>query len=205
VGTTLDHIESGCFRLPPFQRSWCWSDEHILRLLDSLQRSYHVGTIIAWERFRLPASQERFGDHVVMAPAGCGHLVIDGQQRLGAIATAAHSGRFWFDLESGAFVIGHDGPWRLPASMALSWRRSVAAIDWYRVHAEMYGLDIDRVFDLMCAGAALMDWAEISVVTLPAKWEMGDVVEMFRRLNTSGVRVTDDELEAGLRACEGAR
>ncbi|WP_437310049.1 GmrSD restriction endonuclease domain-containing protein [Sorangium sp. So ce388] len=197
LGTLSRAIARGDFRLPRFQRPWRWSDDDVLALLDSLLAGYHTGELLLWERYGLPASTERFGEIEVAAPAGRGCLVVDGQQRLGAIATAALGPRFALHLLDGRFAVGAAGPWWCPVGIIIGW--TGRAIDWIRGHAAEHGLDEEHLIDAFGPAVDALDGATLYTVTFENGWPLDRVIESYRRLNTTGVRMSPEDLEAGLR------
>lgn len=48
IKATLDDINSGKMYLPAIQRKYVWSDEQIIRLMDSILLSYPIGTFLFW-------------------------------------------------------------------------------------------------------------------------------------------------------------
>ena len=48
VSTILDHIDSGHFALPEFQRGYVWNKDQVRSLFDSMYRRHPVGTLLAW-------------------------------------------------------------------------------------------------------------------------------------------------------------
>lgn len=197
VSTLIRHIGQGAYRVAGFQRPWRWSDDQILALLDSLRCGYSVGSILVWERYRMAPAVARFGGLEVQSPHDNICLVIDGQQRMGALYAAARSGRFWFDLQRGTFVLGDAGAWRMPAGIALEWSIN-DLLDWSRGHAAQHGMSIDMLNDYGCAAITLLERAEVMIVTIPSRWDRERVVETYRRMNSTGTPVTTEELEAAL-------
>ena len=104
VENWITDIAAGGLRIPRFQRDYVWTDHQIVALLDSLLRGDFIGSVLLWQRYGMPASSERFGEIAVESPAGECHYVIDGQQRLSALAPAFLSGRFYFDVQEGTFT-----------------------------------------------------------------------------------------------------
>jgi len=112
VAKLLDAIRTGRMRIPRFQRGFRWSDEDRRLLFDSLQAGYPIGTLLL-ARGEAPADRGTLGGYSVEVPATPDALwVVDGQQRLGTLATALledHSGAYrtiYFDLEAERFEIG---------------------------------------------------------------------------------------------------
>lgn len=196
LDTLARGIADGQFRLPRFQRPWRWSDADVIALLDSFLRGYFTGNLLLWERHGLPASAERFGDVEVTCPAGRGMLVVDGQQRIGAIASAVLGSRFYFHLLEGTFSCDAAGPWSAPVGLVVGYGKDLF---WFERHAAEHGLDREEVFDAWVCAVSSMDHVEISSTRFDYNWSMDRVIESYRRLNTSGVKMSPEDLETGLR------
>lgn len=48
IKTTLDDINSGKMYLPAIQRKYVWSEEQIIKLMDSILLNYPIGTFLFW-------------------------------------------------------------------------------------------------------------------------------------------------------------
>lgn len=108
-------VLAGRVRTPPFQRGLRWQSKHVLDLLDSILRGYPVGSLLF---HRAPAQADRLtlGPIAIDASSDNSALwVVDGQQRLTALAVAL--GRpgslpttpddpwvVWFDAPNDGFV-----------------------------------------------------------------------------------------------------
>ena len=96
----IDHIDNGIIHIPEFQREFVWTEQKILDLLDSIYKSYPVGSLIFW------VTNE---DFAYSAPIGDNEpddsiykhrfFVIDGQQRLKSLYHAAKNKEL--EMESG--------------------------------------------------------------------------------------------------------
>jgi hypothetical protein len=62
IRTMLDMIDNEELVLPAMQRPFVWDEDRILRLMDSLMRTFPVGTVLIWEDVRAVAepSHRRF-------------------------------------------------------------------------------------------------------------------------------------------------
>lgn len=69
-------------RIPVVQREFEWQEEDIKALIDSITRSYPVGTIIIWESYEKFPNSKVVGANVKDDQDGPFRYVIDGQQRL---------------------------------------------------------------------------------------------------------------------------
>ena len=48
ISTILDHIDSGHFALPEFQRGYVWNRDQVRGLFDSLYRRHPIGGLLVW-------------------------------------------------------------------------------------------------------------------------------------------------------------
>lgn len=194
-------VRRGRLRLPRFQRGWTWTDAQIVSVVESILRGYHIGQLLLWEQHRMPASVQRFGEFEVTCAEGPAWLVVDGQQRLGAICTAACSGRFWVDTMAGQLVT-EPGPWRMPASWFLDVGEETgisAIVDHHQEHAARYGLPGDDVRDAAALTRQVVERAYIGAVRFGPDWDIARVMESYRRQATCGTPMDAAEVEDGLR------
>ncbi len=90
----LADITAGRIQLPDFQRGWVWDDAHVKSLLVSVARSFPVGAVMMLDaggdvRFRARPFAHVDGSRNPPAPD---RLVLDGQQRLTALAQVLATG-----------------------------------------------------------------------------------------------------------------
>lgn len=88
VEELVDRAKRGLIRVPSFQRKLKWDETDVVRLLDSIYRGYPVGSLLLWER-PAPAAKIAVGPLRVEAPeTSAAWWVVDGQQRLTALAAS---------------------------------------------------------------------------------------------------------------------
>ncbi|MYV51224.1 DUF262 domain-containing protein [Streptomyces sp. SID3212] len=117
VETLVAAAWNGEIRVPHFQRGFRWAREDVRRLFDSIVKGYPVGSLLLWER---PAAEQRvsLGALHFDAPAtDVAQWVVDGQQRITALANALHpSGQsdqrfaLSYNLKDGAFISSPPSP-----------------------------------------------------------------------------------------------
>ena len=78
VSTILDHIDSGQFALPKFQRGYVWNRDQVRGLMGSLYRRHPVGSLLVWVT-AADGAQSR-GEQELSQ--GVVQLLLDGQQRI---------------------------------------------------------------------------------------------------------------------------
>jgi hypothetical protein len=196
VRQTVESIAAGEYRIPPFQRPFVWTDDAVIALLDSLLAGHYVGTLLLWERYRQPAAGVMFGGVAVRSPEGHAYVVIDGQQRLGSLAAAFLSGRFYVDLLTGKFTTAPK-PTDLPLTILID--PTFEIIDWGK-RPEIVAAFGEKVGSRL--GAKMMDallWGPtVQTFILDHEAPASHVVETFRRLNTHGTPMSADDLAAAL-------
>lgn len=84
----FDELKRGRIRLPNFQRPLRWTAKDNVNLFDSLLRGYPIGSILLWKR-PAEAGHLRIGAGDLVVPAAAdARWVVDGQQRITALAAA---------------------------------------------------------------------------------------------------------------------
>ena len=78
ISTILDHIDSGHFALPEFQRGYVWNRDQVRGLFDSLYRRHPIGGLLVWATETNEAAHRGDGP----TAAGVVKLLLDGQQRI---------------------------------------------------------------------------------------------------------------------------
>lgn len=188
-------IAAGEFHIPVFQRPYTWTDAQVIRLLDSLVDGYTVGPLLCWERAAkdVPAVSRLAGLGFPVGDGWTKLVVVDGQQRLSALALAFFSGRFAYDCTARRFVVdAPPDPDRLPLSTLLdaSWRVGGPMDVWTSGTPDgehkFFWLE-----EMLCS-------ADLSIVTLPERWTVERVVESYRRLATEGTPMDPAHLAEGL-------
>lgn len=79
ISTILDKIDEKQLFVPAFQREYVWKREDAKSLIDSLIKEYPTGTMLTWETDKPP---ELKGPHKYSSQQGAVRLLLDGQQRI---------------------------------------------------------------------------------------------------------------------------
>ena len=79
ISTILDKIDEKQLFVPAFQREYVWKRDDAKLLIDSLIKEYPTGTMLTWETHQPP---EIKGPHKYNAKQGAVRLLLDGQQRV---------------------------------------------------------------------------------------------------------------------------
>ena len=101
ISTILDHIDSGQFALPKFQRGYVWNRDQVRGLMDSLYRRHPVGSLLVWVTSADGA--ESRGEQELSQ--GVVQLLLDGQQRITSLYGMIRGGPpAFFDGNARAFT-----------------------------------------------------------------------------------------------------
>jgi len=206
VRKILNRVQAGEIRVPTFQRPLRWGAPDVLKLFDSILKGYPVGSLLFWKH-SFPADPAlRIGNARVEAPqVADGWFIVDGQQRITALAAALldldHGGdRRWtvrFDPMSNLF---HSGPpdasdrgRHVPLSVLGDIRRLGK---WFR-DCDLTEEEQSRVEEVQ---QRLLDYE------MPAYLVESDDADalrgVFARLNSTGARMRADEVFQALLGTE---
>ena len=200
VEQLLALVLRGAIRNPDFQRAVHWKRRNVLDLFDSIYQGFPVGNLLLSKR-QMPAAELAFGPlHLRANAVPDAFLVVDGQQRIQALAGAllhpdpsprggAHG--VWFDLETEAFFV----PTRSqpqPTCVPLNVVGSSAKLGrWVSTHNLIGVRDdlADRAFEL---GARIREF-QLPAYVLENASEPA-LRQVFRRANVSGVQMKEAEV-----------
>lgn len=193
-------VIDGEILLPRFQRDFVWSRQQVLDLLDSIARSYPIGSFLLWksdDSASLASDRTIAGLQVEEAEEGKDvAYLLDGCQRLSTICGALYwqpngdPDSFWnlaYDLETGRFLHHHDLddppanqiPLRLLAEPSGFFNRIRDLPDLFHERAAALFNRFERY--------------EVAVVTLHAT-PFSEIGRIFERVNTRGTPLTTVEL-----------
>lgn len=79
ISTILDKIDENQLFIPAFQREYVWKRDDAKELIDSLIKEYPTGTMLMWETANPP---ELKGPYKYNEKQGAVRLLLDGQQRI---------------------------------------------------------------------------------------------------------------------------
>jgi hypothetical protein len=198
VEDLLVRISRGEVRVPTFQRPFAWKRDDVKKLLDSVWRGYPVGALLFWEK-HADAGHLRVGPLEIDAPeTSRASWVIDGQQRLTALAGSLLYPR---RLDRGALELGalDEFAWffDLEAKEFVSPRAQPPPAHWVPVNALGNSVETlkwakDKPEDV--AGVAFEVSKALREYRLPlyvvSTASESVLREIFDRLNSSGKALT---------------
>jgi hypothetical protein len=212
ISTILDKIDEHQLFIPAFQREYVWKRDDAKQLLDSLIKEYPTGTMLIWETNKPP---ELKGSHRYNEKQGAVRILLDGQQRITTLymlirgeippyytlpeITNDTRGLYvnieTLELEYYAKTkMEKDPRWQNITSV---FQRKVRARDIVR-DLEDAGEHVERdrddcIHDHMRSIENILD-REFPEQTIPIKASIREAIDIFYKVNASGVALTDAEL-----------
>jgi hypothetical protein len=214
TATTLLDVERlvtmawrGEIRVPHFQRGFRWQRRDVIRLFESIQRGYPIGSLLLWRR-SAPAGTLQLGALTVDAPKNDRALwVVDGQQRITSLANALdshgwHDDRFRiaYDLANDRFVPLPPQPVEeslvIPLPVLFNLRK---VLGWFQSHPEVAEY-ADR------ANAITTSLRQYRVPAYEVEHDDERVLrDIFDRMNNYGKRLSRAEVFFALFPDDGSR
>lgn len=209
VETLLQLAQDGKLRVPEFQRPQRWRSTHVLSLFDSVWRGFPIGEFL-FSKGHAPQRLLRFGAVEVQAPeVPDAFFIVDGQQRMTALAGALlhpdlrprgdiHA--IWFDLEQERFE-------RLARAEApLHWIPLNVVGDSFKLLGWLNAWSMqkerpDLVQRALALGKALREYQAPAYIVDGASEEALRLI--FKRVNTAGVAMREDEVFEALNGTQG--
>lgn len=195
-------VREGRIRIPEFQRGLRWTRRDVVALLDSIYQGFPIGNLLLWER-TAPAEDLTLGGLTVSAPAGPAFYVVDGQQRITALA-ASLTEQGWddprfavgFDLESRSFTARprSESSW-IPAHVLYD---GSALLSWFFDRREL-------MEHFEAASGAAKTIRDLRIPTYTVRDDDEDVLRtIFDRTNNAGKKLSRGEVFAALHRAGGA-
>lgn len=212
ISTALEKIDERQLFVPAFQREYVWKRDDAKQLIDSLIKQYPTGTMLTWETSNPP---ELKGPHKYDTKQGAVRILLDGQQRIttlymlvrGEIPPYYSAAEILNDtrglyvnvetLELAYFTkakMENDPRWQ---NITDVFQKKVRARDIVR-QLEEKGEAVTRERD------DLMDDNTVAIQnilerdfpeqTIPARASIREAIDIFYKVNASGVSLTDAEL-----------
>src|SRR5579863_191993 len=212
ISAILDKIDEHQLFVPAFQREYVWKRDDAKQLLDSLIKNYPTGTMLTWETNKPP---ELKGKYKYDERQGAVRVLLDGQQRATTLymlirgdippyyapseitndTRGLHVNVDTLELEYySKQKMENDPRWQ---NITDIFRRDIRAKDIVRRREEK-GETIsreqdDRVDDNVRAIESILD-REFPEQTIPIKATVREAIDIFYKVNASGVALTDAEL-----------
>jgi hypothetical protein len=212
ISTILDKIDEKQLFVPAFQREYVWKREDAKQLIDSLIKEYPTGTLLTWETASPP---ELKGPHRYDSKQGAVRILLDGQQRATTLymlirgeippyytlAEIMNDTRgLYVHLETRELSyyvktrMENNPLWQNITDL---FKRKFRARDIVRALEENGEAVVrereDRIDDSLHAIERILD-RDFPEQTIPIKASIREAIDIFYKVNASGVALTDAEL-----------
>jgi hypothetical protein len=212
ISTVLDKIDEHQLFVPAFQREYVWKREDAKQLMDSLIKSYPTGTMLTWETNKPP---ELKGKYKYNEKQGAVRILLDGQQRATTLymlirgtippyytqpeitndTRGLYANVDTLELEYYSKQKMENEPrWQ---NITDIFNRKVRAREIVRKlqdEGETVSREQDdRIEDNMRAIENVLD-RDFPEQTIPIKATVREAIDIFYKVNASGVALTDAEL-----------
>jgi hypothetical protein len=212
ISTILEKIDETQLFVPAFQREYVWKRDDAKSLIDSLIKEYPTGTMLTWETAHPP---ELKGPHKYNEKQGAVRLLLDGQQRVttlymlirGEIPSYYTAAEIMNDtrglyvnvetLELAYYMktrMERDPYWQNVTDV---FKGNVSAFDLQTAFANVgKSLTMDELKHLNDNINAItrIKEREFPEQTIPVKANIREAIDIFYKVNASGVALTDAEL-----------
>jgi hypothetical protein len=212
ISTILEKIDENQLFVPAFQREYVWKRDDAKQLIDSLIKEYPTGTMLTWETANPP---ELKGPHKYNEKQGAVKLLLDGQQRVttlyllirGVIPPYYTAPEIMNDtrdlfvqletLELSYYMKTRMENNPLWQNITHVFQRKIRARDVVRT-LEENGQTVprereDTIDDNTRAIESILT-REFPEQTIPVKASIREAIDIFYKVNSSGVALTEAEL-----------
>jgi hypothetical protein len=212
ISTILEKIDENQLFVPAFQREYVWKRDDAKQLIDSLIKEYPTGTMLTWETANPP---ELKGPHKYNEKQGAVRLLLDGQQRIttlymlinGDIPPYYTAPEIMNDTR-GLYVnvetlellyymktrMENNPSWQ---NITDVFKGKVSAFDLQAKFAEsgrnLAMEELKKLNDNINAITRIKE-REFPEQTIPVKARIREAIDIFYKVNASGVALTDAEL-----------
>lgn len=196
ISTLLSNIEEGLIAIPEIQRPFVWKSSQVRDLIDSLYKGYPIGYIITWKN-----ADTRLKDGSISEGK---KIIIDGQQRITALSASLKGRkiinnkyrhlniRIAFNPIQEKFEV-----WNSAISRSPEWIEDIAELfspdfsdfKFVNEYAETNNEDPELIFKRIKQLTSIIT-SSIGVIDLPSNINIDVVTEIFVRINSKGVQLS---------------
>lgn len=212
ISTILDKIDEKQLFVPAFQREYVWKRDDAKMLIDSLIKEYPTGTMLTWETAKPP---ELKGPYKYNEKQGAVRLLLDGQQRVTTLYMLMRGEIPPYYTEA-EIMIDTRGLYVNLETLELSYYMKTKMESnplWQNItdvfQGKVSAFDLQSQFDNVGKIIGMDELKKlnenINVITrikerefpeqtIPVKANIREAIDIFYKVNASGVALTDAEL-----------
>lgn len=212
ISTVLEKIDEHQLFVPAFQREYVWKRDDAKQLIDSLIKEYPTGTMLTWETAHPP---ELKGDYQYNEKQGAVRLLLDGQQRITTLymlingklppyytAPEIMNDTRGLHVNVETLELSYYMKTRMENNPA--WQNITdvfqGRISAFDLQAQFAGIgknlsmdELKKLNDNINAIVRIRE-REFPEQTIPVKASIREAIDIFYKVNASGVALTDAEL-----------
>ena len=198
-------VQSGALRLPDIQRPFVWQKVKVRDLVDSIYRGYPVGELMFWNSAgddddraigsgsktktaaaKIVDRQQRLTSlYAVMT----GEPVVDDDYRSESIRIAFNPFTERFEVQSAALKKSREWVPDISAVFESPYQARQAFLSRYREEHDLSEADLERIEAVFARLHGIQNY-KFTVVELQADIEREKVADVFVRINSEGVNLT---------------
>lgn len=212
ISTALEKIDEHQLFIPAFQREYVWDRDNAKQLIDSLLKQYPTGTMLTWETANPP---ELKGPHKYDAKQGAVRILLDGQQRMttlymlvrGEIPPYYTAAEIIKDtrglyvnvetLELSYYIktkMENDPRWQNITDIFQKKIRAKDIVRQLEAKGDTVSRERDDVMDDNTRAIENILDRDFPEQTIPVRASIREAIDIFYKVNASGVSLTDAEL-----------
>ena len=212
ISTALEKIDEHQLFVPAFQREYVWDRDNAKQLIDSLLKQYPTGTMLTWETANPP---ELKGPHKYDAKQGAVRILLDGQQRMttlymlvrGEIPPYYTAAEIIKDtrglyvnvetLELSYYIktkMENDPRWQNITDIFQKKIRAKDIVRQLEAKGDTVSRERDDVMDDNTRAIENILDRDFPEQTIPVRASIREAIDIFYKVNASGVSLTDAEL-----------
>lgn len=217
LGNILERISKGELRVPNFQRPFVWKPDDMIALFESIENGYPVGSLLFWRTEQNYMSLSNIGPYKIPSrPNSPINFILDGHQRLSTlygILTNPTNKAFIEDDNSWRWTLYYD----LREKKFIHVRKGFPEPHYIRLNSLLQTIEFlkeSRRIETDCKEDAIkyIEQAEKIAQTIReyqiaiTQIEGGDLdsaVNIFSRLNSKGIVISEDRMYSALTYKEG--
>lgn len=212
IAAILEKIDENQLFVPAFQREYVWKRDDAKLLIDSLIKEYPTGTMLTWETANPP---ELKGPHEYNEKQGAVRLLLDGQQRVTTLyllirgeippyytapeimndTRGLHVNLETLELSYYMKTRMENNPlWK---NITDVFQGKISAFDLqseFAAAGKQIGMDELKALNESINAITLIKAREFPEQTIPIKASIREAIDIFYKVNASGVALTDAEL-----------
>jgi hypothetical protein len=217
LGNILERISRGELRVPKFQRPFVWKPEDMIALFESIENGYPVGSLLFWRTDSQYLSLSNIGPYIIPHNSGSPtNFILDGHQRLstlyGILTNPSNKEKIseandwqwalFYDLKEKKFTHVRKGK---PEPHYIKLYSLLQTIEFLkesrRIEKECKNEGIKYIEHAEKLAQIIREY-QIAITQIEGG-DLDSAVNIFSRLNSKGIVISEDRMYSALTYKEG--